>query len=73
MYVFPMSFESKDCNIEANKNNQKSFLTSHASEHQWGKPGPAGIGGAFIFYFSCTADFIDSSEAELLAIHKAQA
>ena len=38
-----------------------------------GKPGPAGIGGAFIFYFSCTADFIDSSEAELLAILKAQA
>jgi hypothetical protein len=38
-----------------------------------GKTGPAGIGGAFIFYFSCTADFIDSSEAELLAIHKAQA
>jgi hypothetical protein len=76
MYVCPScptSFESEENNIEANKNNYKSFPTSHASEHQWGKPGPAGIGGAFMFYFSCTAGFIDSSEAELLAIYKAQA
>jgi len=36
-------------------------------------PGPAGIGGAFMSYFSCTAGFIDSGEAELLATYKAQA
>jgi len=37
-------------------------------------PGPAGIGGAFMSYFSCTAGFIDSAgEAELLAIYKDQA
>jgi hypothetical protein len=68
----PTSFESEEYNIEANKNNYKSFPTSHASEHQWWKPGPAGI-GPFMFYFSCTAGFFDSSEAELLAIYKAQA
>jgi hypothetical protein len=43
-----MSFESKECNIEANKNNLKSFPTSHASEHQWGKPGPAAGTGSCV-------------------------